>query len=99
MAQIDHSRASELCAELAETGSLRVIVGFALDAAETGALASAQKQLIGALAETEHTVVLAFPASPLLALIVGPDALEVLLSHRFVKSIMVDRPRRATPAP
>jgi hypothetical protein len=96
IAQIPQGTASELRAEIAHTRSLRVIVTVATDGqlGEPSAAAQlSQKQLLATLQGTEHEVVLVFPSTPLVALIVGPEALDVLLSHPSVTSVMVDRPR------
>jgi hypothetical protein len=99
-AQVPEVVASQLRTEIAQAKSLRVIVGLATDhqRGDAGVAArQSQEELLTALQGTEHTIVLVFASSPLLALIVGSDALDVLLSHPSVTSIMLDRARRPTP--
>jgi hypothetical protein len=96
LAQMSESKASELRAEIAEGGTLRVIVTVSTVEASGDSPAAArsrQEQVLRALEGMEHQVVFVFPSTPLLALVVGRDALEVLLSHPLVTSITVDRPR------
>ena len=95
-AQMSGSKASELRAEIARASTLRVIVTVSIDEAggdSPAAVQARQQQLLGALKGVEHQVVFVFPSTPLVALVVGRDALEVLLSQPLVTSIMVDRPR------
>ena len=101
-AQVTESQASALRAEMARTDALRVIVTVSTkpeDGEPSAAAKSSQQQLLRALAGAEHRVVFVFPSTPLVALTVGPDALDVLLSHPSVTSIMVDRPRKPSVAP
>jgi hypothetical protein len=93
--QISQDKATELRAELARTGSLRVIVTLSVDDRVNASAAArlSQEELLHALEGTEHQVVLVFPSTPLVALIAGADALEVLISHPLVASIMVDSAR------
>jgi hypothetical protein len=91
--------ASELQDEIKRAGSARVIVELAVDLqgpADAAAIRVVQDRLLASLAATEHTIVFRFPSTALVALIIGPDALKVLLSSPLVKSIMRDAPR--TPA-
>ena len=100
-AQVTESKAGELRAEIARTGSLRVIITVATNAQAvepSAAVTSSQQQLLRALQGTKHQVVFVFPSTPLVALIVGPDALDVLLSNSLVTSIMVDQPRTPSTA-
>lgn len=101
-AQVSAAQASELRAEIVRTESLRVIVTVSIpgvQAGESGAAPKAsQQQVLRALEGTEHQVVFVFPSTPVLALIVGPGALGVLLSHPLVTSITIDRPRKPSGA-
>jgi hypothetical protein len=95
-AQIRENQARELRAEIASTGSLRVIVTLRADEQEPpsdAAIRSKQKQLLAALDGTAHQVVYLFPSTPMAALVVGPDALNVLLSSPLIVNIMTDAPR------
>ena len=96
LAQISESKASELRTEIAQRATLRVIVTVSsaeVSGDSPAAVRPQQERVLRALQGMEHQVVFVFPSTPLLALVVGRDALEVLLSHPLVTSIMVDRPR------
>jgi hypothetical protein len=87
--------AATLRAEIARADSLRVIVTLQVGAVKdrSDAIPIVQKQVLEALEGTSHTVVLVFRSAPIITLVVGRDALEVLLSHPAVTSITIDRER------
>jgi hypothetical protein len=88
---------AELRRLVGESGSLRVIVTLVEDGqgpASAESIRSTQDRLLAALRTTKHGVVHRYSAAPILALEVGRDGLEVLLSSPLITSIRLDAPRR-----
>jgi hypothetical protein len=80
-------------------GSVRVIVTLVEEGgtpASADTIRSTQERLLAALRTTQHSIVHRYGAAPILALDVGRDAMEVLLSSPLVASITPDAPRRPT---
>lgn len=94
---------AELRSQIERTGSLRVIVTLVTEGQEPASveiIRSTQERLLAALQGTEHSVLYVYHSAPLLALVVGRDGLDVLLSSPLVRSITPDAPRRTmNPAP
>ena len=91
------ANAAELRRLVEDSGSLRVIVTLVNDGQAAGSAESVrakQDRLLTALRTTRHSVVHRYGSAAILALDVGRDALEVLLSSPLVASITPDAPRR-----
>jgi hypothetical protein len=97
-AVIPQSEALALRREIEQRGSLRVIVavtvtGDAASAAEN--VRAAQDRVLQALRGTRHEVIHLYRSIPQLVLAVEPDALDVLLSSEWVRSVVPDSPEPA----
>jgi hypothetical protein len=99
-ASTDHS---DLRSRAARDGTVRVIVTLASPESRSGsadAIREAQAALLNSLRGTRYEEVRRFSSVPQIALAVGPDALEVLLSSPHVAAIVADsraRPMTGTP--
>jgi hypothetical protein len=101
-AQINDTQVAELRDAMTHVGSLRLIVTVSTEqwSGDQPAAAKAnQQEVLRALTGTEHQVALVFPSTPLIALVVGRDALDVLIRHPLVTSIMIDQPRGPSARP
>ena len=85
----------QLRAAVQQSGTSRVVVTLAAPATSSPEeIARLQQRLLDALRGLPHQVLRVYGSSPVLALEVGPDALEALLASSLVRAVTPDAPRR-----